>query len=90
MKVYEIKIDLAADYSENIDTILFSTEKKARAEFDRQVKSAKIWYDVFDEEMGKVKEGWCLEKSINAWEIWEDGYYLQNHCSITITEKEVL
>lgn len=90
MKVYEVKVDWAIDDSQDSDTILFSTEKKARAEFDRQIKSAKIWYDVFDEETGKVKEGWCLEESINAWEIWEDGYYSGNHCSITITEKEVL
>lgn len=90
MKVYEVKVDWAVDDSQDSDTILFSTEKKAREEFNKQVESAKIDYDVFDKETDKVKEGWCLEKSINAWEIWEDGYYLENHCSITITEKEVL
>ena len=89
--VYELKIDWATNDDAGCTTELYSTEEKARKAFNFEIVQSMQDYDVlFDEETGELEDGWVLDKGNNLWDLYEDGYYSANHCTITITEKEIL
>ena len=90
MKVYEVKVDWATNDAQGCTTEIYATEEKARKAYNREIAQAMRDYGVFDEETGELTdEYWCLDQGNTFWELWEDGYYTDNHCLITVTEKEV-
>lgn len=90
MKVFELRIDWATDDSNDVGTMLYSTHEKAKAEFLEEIEAAKTDYDQAFNEDGTLCDGWVLDDGKDFWELYQDGYYCFNHCTITITEKEVL
>lgn len=90
MKVYEVKVNWAINNDAGCITEIYATEEKARKSFNSEIVQAMQDYGVFDEQTGELtEEDWVLETSDNAWELWADGFYLESHCLITVTEKEV-
>lgn len=90
MKVFEVKVDWATNDAEDCTTELYSTEEKARKAFNAEKLQAMDDYGVFDEKTGElIDENWCLEQRDNYWHLFEEGYQSENHCLITLTEKEV-
>lgn len=90
MKVYELRVDWATNDAEACVTTLYATEEKAKNDFHKEVEQAKQDYTHAFDEDGNVADGWCLEEHNDYWEIYEAGYYVSEHCTITIDEKEVL
>lgn len=91
MKVYEVKVNWATNDDSGCTTTLYSTKEKAIKAFNFEVVQAMQDYDVFDEESGElIDANWQLDKGNDLWDLWEDGYYSANHCTITITEKIIL
>lgn len=88
--VYEVKVDWTTNDDQGCTTEIYSTEEKAIKSFNFEVVQAMQDYGCFDEETGELDDGWSLDKGNNFWELWESGYYNSSHCTITITEKEVL
>ena len=90
MKVFEVKVDWATNDAEDCTTELFSTKEKAQKAFNAEKLQAMQDYGVFDEQTGALTdENWVLDEGKYYWELWEVGYYDENHCLITLTEKEV-
>lgn len=90
MKVYEVKVDWATNDAEDCTTELFSTEEKARKSFNAEKMQAMQDYGVFDEQTGELTDkNWKLNEGTNYWELFEKGFWSENHCLITLTEKEV-
>lgn len=89
MKVYEVKVDWATQDAEGCTTEIYATEEKARKAFNFEIAQAMQDYGCFDEEVGKLDDGWELEQRDNYWHLFEDGFWSSNHCLIALTEKEV-
>lgn len=90
-KVWELKIDWATQDDSGCTTEIYATEERARKAMNFEIVQSMQDYDVlFDEETGKLEDGWVLDKGNNLWDLYEDGYYTANHCTITVTEKEVI
>jgi hypothetical protein len=46
---------------------------------------------VFDEETGElIDEDYILEQGNGYWHLYQNGWWVDRHCLITLTEKEVL
>jgi hypothetical protein len=89
MTVYELKIDWATNDAQDCATTLYSTEEKARVYFVQEVEQAKEdYYHAFDED-GNLEDGWVIEERKDYWEIYAEGFYVSEHCTITLTKKEV-
>ena len=91
LKVYELKIDVAIDDNCSCRTELYATEERAKKAFNFEIVQAMQDYGIFDEQTGElIDDDWILDKSNNSWELYVDGWYVANHCAITITEIEIL
>ena len=89
MKVYELKIDWATNDAQGCTTEIYATEEKAIKSMNFEIVQAMQDYGCFDEETGELEDGWELEQRDNYWHLFEDNFWCQNHCLITVTEKEV-
>lgn len=91
MTVYELKVDWATNDDYGCTTTLYSTYSKAKKAMNFEVLQAMEDYGVFNEITGELEnDSYELEVYDDHWELYEDGYYLYNHCLIEITEKEIL
>lgn len=90
MKVFELRTDWATDDSNDVDTMLYGTYEKAKAEFLEEIEAAKVDYDQAFNEDGTLCDGWVLDEGVDFWELYQDSFYCFNHCRITIIEREVL
>ena len=89
-KVYEIKIDwVLSDDESGVDTLIYSTEEKARQAFLAEIEKAKSDYDYAFNENGELEEDYKLEQGENYWHLYQDGFWASSHCLIMLTEKEV-
>lgn len=88
--VYELKIDWATNDDQGCTTEIYSTEERAKKAFNFEIVQAKDDYGCFDEQTGELENGWLLEELDNLWDLYEDGFYTSNHCTIMITEKEII
>ena len=87
--VYEVKVNWVTQDDSGCTTEIYSTEEKAIKAFNFEIVQAMQDYGCFDEESGELESGLKLDKGDYFWELWEYGYYASNHCTITITKKEV-
>ena len=91
MKVYEVKVDWSKGDGQDVTTEIYATEEKARKSFNFEVVQAMQDYEVFDEETGElIDEDYILEQGNGYWNLYQNGWYTDRHCLITLTEKEVL
>ena len=88
--VWELKIDWATDDDRGCTTEIYATEERAIKAFNFEIIQSMQDYGCFDEQTGELEKGWVLEKSDKLWDLWEDGFYTANRCTITITEKEII
>ena len=81
-KVYAVKTKWSREFEEGSTIKLFSTFEKAMANFKEEVRTAKIDYEDLT----------CpvVEEDEESFEIYQDGEWLENHCSVGIYEMEVL
>ena len=89
-KVWELKVDWATQDDSSCTTEIYSTEERSIKAFNFEIVQAMQDYQCFDEETGELENGWGLDKGNNLWDLYEIGYYSSSHCTITITEKEIL
>ena len=90
MKVFEVKVDWATNDAEDCTTELYNTKEKAQKAFNIERMQAMQDYGVFDEQTGELTDkNWGLNEGRNYWELFEKGFWSENHCLITLTEKEV-
>lgn len=90
MTVYELKIGWSCEYGHGNTTEIYSTEEKARKAFNFEIIQAMQDYPVFDEQTGElINNEWELGKGENVWYLFEKACYARNHCTITITQKNV-
>ena len=88
--VYELKVDWATNDDQGCTTEIYSTEERAIKAFNFEVVQSMQDYSCFDEESGELENGWELEKGNNYWHLYQDNFWNNNHCLITITEKEII
>ena len=75
MKVWIVTIKEVIDYQvNNYSPKVFSTYEKAKAYFDGEVEQMKE----------DLPESWISESGKDYFSTWEDGYYDDNHSTISI------
>ena len=89
MKVFVVSVESVRDY-ENCNTkesiSVFKSRELAYAKMLSEIESAKIDYDNVD----YVIEEEYLENGDCFFDLYEQGYYPENHCRIDLMEKEVI
>ena len=91
MKDYEVKVDGSKGDGQDVTTEIYATEEKARKSFNFEVVQAMQDYEVFDEKTGElIDEDYILEQGNGYWHLYQNGWWTDCHCLITLTEKEVL
>lgn len=91
MKVYELKIDWTMGDGQDVVTEIYSTEEKAKKAFNTEVVQAMQDYEVFDEQTGELTDSdYILEQGNGYWHLYQNGWWEDRHCLITLTPKEVI
>jgi|LSQX01.1.fsa_nt_gb hypothetical protein len=79
MKVYVLIVESTLSYETNREIKVFKNQKDAEEAFNKEVEAA-----IMD-----AGEDWEIEKDNMSFSIYEDGYYLINNITISVSEKEV-
>ena len=83
-KIWVIVIDEVSDYVDyNHKPKAYSKEEDARKEFESLKEEMKSDYK------DELKDGWCLDEGRNSCEVYNDGWYAQDHYSIHLYDVEV-
>lgn len=80
MNVWVVTINEVVDYQTNFySPKVFSTYEKAKAYFDAEVAEMKK----------ELPRTWESEEGKDTFEMWESGYYFENHSIISIVSAVV-
>lgn len=79
MKVFVVVVDISYDYDNTIHVKLFKDRKKAVEYMEKQFE-----YEINDTEYETI------ERDDHILSAYDEGYFVQNHCEITIEEKEII
>lgn len=85
MKVFAVIIDEVIECCATFSRPFLSiTKETAQKYYNDCIDDAKKDYET------SINNGWIVEESKDCFDIWEDGYYCQNHYSIRIEELEIV
>ena len=88
--VYLVINEWANEEASDTSITVFEQYEDARKEMQKQIEQEISEDMVGAFEHGEVIDGFCVDEGVDFWECWEDGYYVDNHVTITIQKKEVL
>ena len=90
MQVFVVQADWAIDGNSNSELKVFSSEYEARRFFEQKKEDLKQVFNVFDIHDNLDNDLWELTQEENYFELYEEGYYNENHCVLTLTKTKVL
>lgn len=84
MEIFVIVQSESINFSEGYTIFgAYKSREQAEEAFREVVQGRKSDYKT------EIDKGWITEESSDSFEVWEDGYYAENHCSIWITTTEL-